>query len=66
MKFFTGLLKALRVGVEGSAAVILGHLLGLFQGPAPMDINPTVWLGVSFAAVLAINVLLGKLPKPPA
>ena len=66
MKWFTGLLKALRTGVEGAAAVVLMSLLGFFQGPTPTDINPTIWLAVSFAAVLGINVLLGKLPKLPA
>ncbi len=64
MKFITGLLKALRVGIEGAAAVVLTQLLGLFQGPAPTDVNPTIWLGISFVAVLGINFVLGKLPKP--
>ena len=65
MNFLTGLLKALRVGVEGAAAVVGAQLLGLFQGPAPLDVNPKVWMGVSFVAVLVINFALGKLPKPP-
>ena len=64
MKFVTGLLKALRVGIEGAAAVVLGQLAGFFQGPAPSDVSPMIWLGVSFVAVLAINFALGKLPKP--
>ena len=64
MKFITGLLKALRAGIEGAAAVVLGQLLGFFQGPAPSDVSGTVWLGVSFIAVLAINFILGKLPVP--
>lgn len=65
MKFFTGLLKALRAGVEGAAAVVLGQLAGFFQGPAPSDVSATVWLAVSFVAVLAINFVLGKLPREP-
>ena len=65
MKFFTGLLKALRVGIEGAAAVVLAQLAGFFQGPAPSDVSPTIWLAISFVAVLGINFLLGKLPKPP-
>lgn len=64
MKFVTGFLKALRVGIEGAAAVVLGQLAGFFQGPAPSDIGATLWLGISFVAVLAINFALGKLPKP--
>ena len=64
MKFITGLLKALRVGIEGAAAVVLGALLGFFQGPVPTDVNATVWLGISAVAVLAINFALGQLPKP--
>lgn len=66
MKFVTGLLKALRVGIEGAAAVVLASLLGFFQGPVPIDVNPTIWMGVSFVAVLVINTVLGKLPKSPA
>jgi hypothetical protein len=64
MKFFTGLLKAIRAGLEGAAAVVLGHLVGFFQGPAPSDVSATLWLAISFVAVLGINVLLGKIsPK---
>ena len=65
MKFFVGLLKALRAGVEGAAAVLLGQLLGFFQGVGPTDVSPLVWSGVSLVAVLVINYVLGKL-KPVA
>lgn len=64
MKFIRGLLKALRAGLEGAAAVVLGQLAGFFGGPAPSDVSGTVWLAISFVAVLAINFALGKLPKP--
>lgn len=73
MKFLTGLLKALRVGIEGAAAVVLSQVLGVFKCgpnptdfcPAPSDISPTLWLGLAFVAVLGLNFALGKLPKPP-
>lgn len=73
MKFFTGLLKALRVGIEAAAAVVLTNVLGVFKcGPGPMDFCPTpadisapVWLGLSFVIVLGINFLLGKLKPAP-
>ena len=64
MKFAEGLLKALRAGLEGSAVVVLTQLLGFFEGPAPSDVSALVWAGVVAVAVLAINFVLGKLPKP--
>lgn len=72
MKFVTGLLKALRVGIESAAAVVLTQLLGVFKCgpgptdfcPAPADISPVIWLGLATVAVLGINFVLGKLPKP--
>ena len=63
MKLFTGLLKALRAGLEGSAVVVLGQLAGFFQGPAPSDVSGTLWLAVSFVMVLGINFALGKLSE---
>ena len=66
LTFFRGLLKALRVGIEGAAAVVGAQLLGFFQGAPPTDVNPMVWMAVSFVAVLVINFGLGKLPKLPA
>jgi hypothetical protein len=61
VKFFQGLLKALRAGLEGAAVVVLGQLAGFFQGPAPSGVSATIWLGISFIAVLGINFALGKL-----
>lgn len=66
MKFFPGLMKVFAAAGAAALYAIVNAAKDYFGSANPSDVNPLVWSGVAFAAVLALNFALGKLKTPSA